>query len=473
MGWVSSFFRKATVEIDTLKGAVAPQAVPPISGPGSEDFRSVFKTAGWDLKVVYDQKDIPVPAGVVATNCWSSPDLHALMVSVRNPTTNLDKEWHFHLIVVPAKMGCSRGIMYDQIGVPREGSASFSDDGYPSSDSAFFGTAQNKKQRDTPRAFLRSASHELGHGFNQIHQEQEGGADNSIMTTTPSVADVLGTATTGDPGVFPTNINLGFNEHVRHHLIHFPDPTVRPGGMTFGSGHSSTVPSADKDRHYFESEEMELTVTPDHDHIHLGEPLMLTWTLTNNSSAPIPAPNDIRIEALYSYITVTNPNGDVRPMPTFTIECESSKVANLGPGKSLTAQTRVFWSSRGFAFERSGRHVIEVHVMWAITGVPFGVKGRTDVWVNYPQSDADNTTASTLLHPEVGVYVALGGGEHLTEAVSRLNKVSSGAATGDARGKGPAPAALRGFAGILPTNGRAGSKAKGRSKARKPSKKTR
>ena len=232
MGWVSSFFRKATIEVDTLKGAVAPQAVAAISGLGNEDFKSVFKTAGWDLNVVFDQKDIPVPAGVVATNCWSSPDLHALMVSVRNPTTNLDKEWHFHLIVVPAKMGCSRGIMYDQIGVPREGSASFSDDGYPSSDSAFFGTAQNKKQRDTPRAFLRSASHELGHGFNQIHQEQEGGADNSIMTTTPSVADVLGTATTGDPGVFPTDIHLGFNEHVRHHLTHFPDPTVRPGGIS-------------------------------------------------------------------------------------------------------------------------------------------------------------------------------------------------------------------------------------------------
>ena len=115
--------------------------------------------------------------------------------------------------------------------------------------------------------------------------------------------------------------------------------------------------------------------------------------------------------------------------------------------------------------------------MWAITGVPFGVKGRTDVWVNYPQSDADNNTASTLLHPEVGVYVALGGGEHLTEAVSRLNQVSSGPATGDARGKGPTPAALRGYAGILPRNrrdaGRAGSKTKGRSKARKPSKKTR
>jgi len=475
MGWVSSFFRKATVEVDTLKGAVAPQAVPAISGGGSEDFKTVFKTAGWDLNVVFDQKDIPVPPGVVATNCWTSPALHALMVSVRNPATNLDTEWRFHLIVVPAKLGCSRGIMYDQIGVPREGSASFSDDGYPAGDSAFFGAAQNKKQRDVPRAYLRSASHELGHGFNQIHQEQEGGADNSIMTTTPSVADVLGTAATGQPGVFPTNINLGFNEHVRHHLIHFPDPTVRPGGMTFGSGHSSTVPSADTDRHYFASDEMELTVTPDHKQIHLGEPLLLTWTLTNKSGGPIPAPNDIRVEALYSYITVTNPSGTVRPMPTFTIECESAKIANLAPGKSLTAQTRVFWRSRGFAFERSGRHVIEVHVMWAITGVPFGVKGRTDVWVNFPQSDADNSAAATLLHPEVGVYVALGGGEHLTEAVSRLNEVSSGGGTGDARSKGPAPSALRGYAGMLPANGRAVGKvgAKGRGKARRSSKKPR
>lgn len=112
--------------------------------------------------------------------------------------------------------------------------------------------------------------------------------------------------------------------------------------------------------------------------------------------------------------------------------------------------------------------------MWAITGVPFGVKGRTDVWVNFPQSDADNNAAAMLLHPEVGVYVALGGGSHLTEAVSRLNEVSSGAVTGDSRGKGPALAALRGYAGLLPLNGRdaakAGAKGPGKTR-RRPSKK--
>src|SRR5258706_12065736 len=60
-----------------------------------------------------------------------------------------------------------------------------------SSDVCSSDLAANKKQREVPRAFLRSAAHELTHGFNQIHQENEGGADNSIMTTTPSVADFL------------------------------------------------------------------------------------------------------------------------------------------------------------------------------------------------------------------------------------------------------------------------------------------
>ena len=54
--------------------------------------------------MVYDQTNVPVPSGVAATNCWASGDLHNLMASVRNPATNLDTEWHIHLLVVPAKL---------------------------------------------------------------------------------------------------------------------------------------------------------------------------------------------------------------------------------------------------------------------------------------------------------------------------------------------------------------------------------
>jgi hypothetical protein len=143
------------------------------------------------LTVIENQTTIPAPAGVTPTNCWSAADLHAVMVANRSPTANLNQSWWIHLLMVPAKMGCGRGMIYDTIGVPREGVASFGDDGYPLGDSSNFGASTNKKQRDVPRAFLRSASHEVGHGFNQQHQEittiGEPGRDNSIMTTSPAL----------------------------------------------------------------------------------------------------------------------------------------------------------------------------------------------------------------------------------------------------------------------------------------------
>ena len=447
LGWVSSYFRRATVEVDTVVGAVAPQAA------GTESLRSIYARAGWDVAVTYDQTNLAIPAGVSATSCWTNANLHALMMAVRNPATNLDADWHMHLVVVPATMGCGRGVMYDTIAVPREGVASFCDDGYPASESSSFGAASGQRQRDVPRAFLRSATHETGHGFNQIHQEQEGGADNSIMTTTPSVANVLGGPLTGDPGIFPDNINLGFNEHVRHHLVHFPDIAVRPGGMTFGSGHSSTLPQAD--RTYFSASELELTLDVETSRIELGEPLRLSWTLTNRSDEPLPVPSDLSFEAQHVFSDVTDANGVARNMPSFVIRTDQATIMALEPGTSITERTRVFWGSNGFAFENAGHFAVEVRVIWSIAGIPVGVTAAQHVWVNFPQTQADNDAAADLLHPEVGKYVALGGGaNHLTEAVSRLTRVMGVGEEADERGgrataTSARPKAMRGFKGLV------------------------
>jgi hypothetical protein len=174
--------------------------------------------------------------------------------------------------------------MDDTIGVPREGVASFSDDGHPA--------------RSRPASAPR-----LGHGFNQIHQEQKAGADNSIMTTTPSVADVLG----GPPGVFPDDINLAFNEHVRHHLVHFPDIAVRPGGMTFGPGHGLTVPEAD--RYYFTAQELKLQLTPSETHLELWGAAAAGLAAHQPVGDGPAGPSDIGIEAQHAFVTVTDPLG--------------------------------------------------------------------------------------------------------------------------------------------------------------------
>jgi hypothetical protein len=427
LAWVSRFLRKATLEVDTLAGAVAPQPVPALSGGGTEDFKTVFADAGWDLTVLRDQTNIPAPAGVDPAACWRATDLHAVMAANRSPAADLDKVWWMHLLMVPATMGCGRGVMYDTIGVPREGVASFSDDGYPPSDSANFGAAANKKQRDVPRGFMRSACHEVGHGFNQQHQEittfGEPGADNSIMTTSPGVADVLGGPATGAPGVFPDDIRLGFNDHVRHHLNHFPDPVVRPGGMSFGTGHNNIVPQSDDDRLFFEPDQMTLTLTPGSERVKLGQPLPLAWELTNKTGQPIPVPTDLRRESLRARITIVGPTGVPRAAPPAVILSDSGGVRDLPPGESRGAQTTLFYSSKGFAFKTPGPYVVRLQVAWDYGGVPFGVRAETSVWVDYPVSDADNEVASLLMHREVGAMVALGGtAEHMPEAAARVEQ---------------------------------------------------
>ncbi|WP_143587700.1 hypothetical protein [Streptomyces alboverticillatus] len=310
--------------------------------------------------------------------------------------------------------------------MPREGAASFSDDGYPSSDSSNFGAAENQQQRNTPRAYLRSAMHEVTHAFNQIHQESETAADNSIMTTTPSVADVLGGPATGAPGVFPDQINLGFNTTVRNHLAHMPDPVIRPGGWPFASWFPSGAPQA-SDRNLFYPNELRFEVKAETDHAPLGAPVTVSWKLTNTSGAALMVPNDLRMEALFTTMSSFDESGEDRPVRPFVISCEGAKLAPLEPGASLSADYRVFWSSDGFPLERPGRHTVTVTVAWSAGGLPVAVTGTCDVWVDRPTTSAENRDAALVMHPEVGKWVVLGGGAyHLEEAVDRLRRLDSG-----------------------------------------------
>ena len=157
----------------------------------------------------------------------------------------------------------------------------------------------------------------------------------------------------------------------------------------------------------------------------LGQPLDLSWTMTNTSSVSLRAPNDVSIEALFASITVTDGEGRERPVRPFAIVCEHAKVTEFEAAKSVSASTKVFWSTGGFAFERPGRYRVDVAVSWSAQGVLVGVQGGVDVFVDYPTSDADNHAADLVLHPEVGKWVALGGDAyHLGEACRRLQELS-------------------------------------------------
>ncbi|TDE17344.1 hypothetical protein [Dyadobacter psychrotolerans] len=420
--WVSEYYRRAVVEIDTLVGSVPPVPVNPGTA-AEESFKTIFKTVGWEMTPIYNDLNVAVPAGVTPTNCWPDATLHALMAVVKSPAASLDAEWRYHMMVVPGNLGCSRGKMYDSIGAHREGVVSYSDDGYPTGHSSNFGTAANKKQRNVPRAYIRSAAHELGHACNMIHQEGEGGADNSIMTTTPSVADVLGGPASGAAGVFPDHIHLGFNEHCRQHLIHFPDVVVRPGGLNFGAGHNTFAPQA-SDYEVLDARHVSFVVKAQSDRIKIGEPLLLAWEATNNSGQEINIPSDISHITELVNISVIDPDGNETEIPSFVIECEHISIKPLPDKKKLAAATNLFWGSKGFAFTKPGKHIVNIFIGWNDKGVHTALSASKEVWVDYPVTEKDNEVASLMMNDEVGMFVALGGqAYHLTEASKRIAKV--------------------------------------------------
>ena len=169
--------------------------------------------------------------------------------------------------------------------------------------------------------------------------------------------------------------------------------------------------------------------------VALGQPLDLSWTMTNTSGVSLRAPNDVSIEALFASITVTDGEGRERPVRPFAIVCEHAKLSELEPGKSLSASTKVFWSTAGS--RSSGRAAIAS--TWPSRGrrraCPVGVQSGVDVFVDYPTSDGRQPAADLVLHPEVGKWVALGGeAYHLGEACRRLQALSQTAAPARARG---------------------------------------
>ena len=132
----------------------------------------------------------------------------------------------------------------------------------------------------------------------------------------------------------------------------------------------------------------------------------------------------------------------------------------MPPGNGVSATTKLFWSTAGFAFERPGRYRVDVAVSWSARGVAVGVQNGVDLFVDYPASSADNNAANLVMHADVGTWVALGGeAYHLGEAGRRLLALSETTKPAAARAA-EAPEAtgaarvLAGFGGLLPNRAR-------------------
>jgi hypothetical protein len=397
--WVSEFFRRARLELENVTGVAIPGSV------GADSFQSTYAKAGWDLTVVNGDANIAVPGGVPPA--WDRAELHAFMVANRNPATNLDHEWQTYHVSVPLDFSPDSGIfgiMFDEIGDAREGACNFIQN--------FTGVHNDNRAR------LRSAIHEVGHGFNQLHPPTEGlSNDNSIMSQSGPVRTVI----EDGGGTYPQDINFAFNEHNRHHLIHAPDVVVRPGGEDFTFGHLGTfAPEAQDDA---KARGVVLRVAASDGRLKLGQPLVLKVELVNDGTKPVSVPISFGLALHNVAIVVRRPGREERRIRSFVLICHEERQRELAPGKSFAWEEVVYWDRNGVVFPDPGPYAVSVEAQWFAGDQPLAAEASTKVWVDYPVSEKENAVAAALLDDEVGKYVALGGNAvHLKKAVARIQQ---------------------------------------------------
>jgi hypothetical protein len=292
--------------------------------------------------------------------------------------------------------------MFDQLADEREGACNFIQN--------FTGVHNDNRAR------LRSAIHEVGHGFNQLHPPTENlPNDNSIMTQSGGVRTVIQNA----GGTYPDDINFAFNAHNRHHLIHSPDVVVRPGGEDFLFGHDGTfAPEAQDDGRDLG---VALSVAATTGRLKLGQPLVLRIELTNGGAQPVSVPATFGTKLHNVSIVVRRAGREERRLRSFVLICHEELYRDLAPGKSITWEEVVYWDRNGVVFPDPGPYKVSVEARWFLDGLPLAAEASSDVWVDYPLTDKENAVAAALLDDEVGKYVALGGNAvHLKHAVARI-----------------------------------------------------
>ncbi|WP_197708601.1 hypothetical protein [Pseudomonas sp. LFM046] len=401
MGWLSSYFRRCTIEIDTVSGSEQPTN----SGAG-HTWATVMDAVGWQTAVNLSDTNVAEPSG----NSWSDAEMHAAMLA-RRAVVNLDNEWRYHILAVKNIDSTPRGIMYDAAGtdsnnVPREGLGIASH----WTIAAGWGTVSGQRFGTAAAPYFRTAVHELGHAMGLYHNF----ADHGFMCT----SDVIAAA--GTPATpFPSNIQWSFNPDNLKQLRHYPDPFVRPGSVAFGGASTSTPAITPTD---LEAEVFGLAVeiTPLLGEVPLGAPVRVGVALVNQSDQPVRVPATLSLKSDFVSGSVTDPAGTVRSFRTVVHCIEDHPFRVLQPGERLEDSMTLLRGAEGALFGVPGIHDVRVEVHWEIEGMVAHAAGSATVMVT-AAVDARHAEAAhkVLTTPDLHLVLAIGG-DHLNEGLDAL-----------------------------------------------------
>ena len=369
---VGEEFRRCRLEVQRTPGLPEVDGARDVTG-SVLSLKEIFRGVGWSAEVVEEEIEVSDPPG----GTWDHAHLHRTMLGWRS-ANDLDRQWTYHLLVVPEIDGVPRGVMYDggaidSNEVPREGAAVEGSDFFDE-DADLFRTASEADRR---AAYFRTAVHELGHAMGLDHNTDS----NGFMNTTDRILDGTSTSLGADA--------WSFHADDQWRLRHWPDPAVRPGGIPMSplsdSSEISALASAPAG--------LELRVEPVVRSFPLGAPVRLELSLSNRGAAPV----RVRMDGDVFFGRVMDLDARSRRFRPINRCREGRSIVEAGPASTVHGSVVLMRGSDGALFPEPGLY--RVKVMAEIMRGHFRslVAGYCEVEVSAAATASEDRLARTML----------------------------------------------------------------------------
>jgi hypothetical protein len=352
---------------------------------------SAYAEAGVELRSTGAMGSVPAPAG--ANNTWSDAELHAAMQARFSAWANAPQwaVWLLHASLHDLGTGLL-GIMFDQQGRQRQGSAVFY--------AGLAGTGDLER-----RTQLYTCVHEVGHAFNLLHSWQK------ALATPPGINRPNSPSWMNYPWRFPAGQASFWNQfgfrfdteelvHIRHG---FRDAVIM-GGDAFATNAQVLVPEPGT-----APPSLRLDVLAPEE-LRWGTPLTVGLRLVNAGGGSEPfhrylGPRNGSVDVL-----VERSDGRTVQFQPLLHHCvDESQFTVLTPGEELADTAFVQYGGHGTTIDQPGTYRVHARLTTATGDVV--VADPAAMTVCAPADAADLAAGTALVDARVGTLLSLVGSD--------------------------------------------------------------